>query len=55
MTFFYILKTAILITKFFSYFQLQKDAIISQDGNYRYQLSRIWDEQKPKVLFIMLM
>jgi hypothetical protein len=23
-------------------------------GEYRYQLSRIWDEAKPKVLFIML-
>jgi len=33
---------------------MKRDAIISQDGNYRYQLSRIWDEQKPKVLFIML-
>jgi len=29
-------------------------AIISEDGKYRYQLSRIWDEEKPKVLFIML-
>jgi hypothetical protein len=33
---------------------MKKGAIISQDGKYRYQLSRIWDEAKPKVLFIML-
>ena len=31
-----------------------KDAIISQDTKYRYQLSRLWDDDKPKVLFIML-
>ena len=29
-------------------------AIISQDKKYRYQLSRIWDEEKPNILFIML-
>jgi hypothetical protein len=33
---------------------MKKNAIISQDNKYRYQLSRIWDEEKPKVLFIML-
>jgi hypothetical protein len=33
---------------------MQKQAIISQDNKYRYQLSRIWDEGKPKILFIML-
>ena len=33
---------------------MKKHAIISADGKYRYQLSRIWDEDKPKVLFIML-
>ena len=33
---------------------MKKHAIISQDNKYRYQLSRIWDEEKPKVLFIML-
>ena len=33
---------------------MKKHAIISQDDKYRYQLSRIWEEEKPKVLFIML-
>lgn len=33
---------------------MKKSAIISQYGKYRYQLSRIWDEERPKVLFIML-
>ena len=33
---------------------MKKHAIISQDEKYRYQLSRIWDEEKPKILFIML-
>ena len=32
---------------------MKKQAILSQDGKYRYQLSRIWDEEKPKLLFIM--
>lgn len=32
---------------------MKKQAILSQDRKYRYQLSRIWDEQKPKLLFIM--
>ena len=31
-----------------------KGAILSDDKVYRYQLTRIWDEDKPKVLFIML-
>jgi len=31
-----------------------KGAILSADGVYRYSLKRIWDETKPKVLFIML-
>jgi hypothetical protein len=30
-----------------------KSAIISRDGQYRYALSRIWDEAKPTVLFVM--
>lgn len=29
-------------------------AVISECGNYRYSLTRIWDESKPKVMFIML-
>jgi len=33
---------------------MKKHALISQDNKYRYQLSRIWDEEKPKILFIML-
>jgi hypothetical protein len=32
----------------------QKHAILSYDGKYRYQLSRTWDKDKPKLLFIML-
>lgn len=31
-----------------------KGAILSECETYRYQLWRIWDESKPKVLFIML-
>ena len=31
-----------------------KDAILSADNVYRYRLERIWNEGKPKVLFIML-
>ena len=31
-----------------------KAAVLSADNSYRYQLSRIWDEEKPKILFIML-
>jgi hypothetical protein len=30
-----------------------KGAIISDCGKYRYQLWRIWDSSKPKVLFVM--
>ena len=33
---------------------ISKHAKISDDYVYRYQLTRIWDETKPKVLFIML-
>ena len=33
---------------------IRKYAIISADNVYRYRLERIWDEGKPKVLFIML-
>lgn len=33
---------------------MEKTAIISQDEKYRYQLSRTWDETKPRILFIML-
>lgn len=33
---------------------IRKDAILSADNVYRYRLERIWDEDKPKVLFIML-
>lgn len=33
---------------------MKKSAIISDDKKYRYSLSRIWDETKSKVLFIML-
>ena len=33
---------------------MEKNAIISEDNKYRYQLSRCWDETKPSILFIML-
>ena len=33
---------------------MNKTALLSEDNIYRYQLSRIWDEEKPKILFIML-
>jgi len=31
-----------------------KGAIISEDEQYRYQLWRIWDKDKPMVMFLML-
>lgn len=33
---------------------MKKAAILSDDKLYRYQLSRIWDDSKPSILFIML-
>lgn len=33
---------------------MEKTAILSEDNTYRYVLSRIWDDSKPKLLFIML-
>lgn len=33
---------------------MKKSAIISDCGKYRYTLSRIWDDSKKKVMFIML-
>tara|TARA_B110000967_G_C18323398_1_gene288617 strand:- start:37 stop:507 length:471 start_codon:yes stop_codon:yes gene_type:complete len=33
---------------------MKRDAIISECENYRYSLSRDWDDNKEKVLFIML-
>lgn len=33
--------------------KVEKGAVLSECGLYRYQLWRIWDDQKPKVLFIM--
>lgn len=33
---------------------MNKGAIISQDGRYRYQLSRVWDVDRPLVGWIML-
>jgi hypothetical protein len=41
-------------TKKIKYAGMKKDAKLSDDKLYRYQLTRIWDEDKPKVLFIML-
>lgn len=29
-------------------------AVISECGKYRYSLTRVWDESKPRVMFIML-
>jgi hypothetical protein len=34
--------------------EMKRAAILSDDNKYRYQLSRIWDEEKPFILFIML-
>ena len=34
--------------------QLHKTAVISRCEKYRYKLTRTWDEDKGKVLFIML-
>ena len=34
--------------------EIMRDPIISDDNKYRYQLSRIWDKDKPTILFIML-
>lgn len=33
---------------------MNKGAVISDCGNYRYSLSRVWDVQLPMLLFIML-
>lgn len=33
---------------------IKRDALISSDKKHRYSLKRIWDDKKPKVLFIML-
>ncbi len=33
---------------------MDKKATISECGQYRYQLSRSWDVEKPRVLFVML-
>jgi hypothetical protein len=32
----------------------RRDAVISDDGQYRYRLSRTWDTDKPTLAFIML-
>lgn len=33
---------------------LERDAVISECGRYRYLLRRVWDHAKPRALFIML-
>ncbi len=33
---------------------MRKDAVLSADRHYRYSLTREWDREKPKVLFIGL-
>jgi len=33
---------------------MNKTAVLSHDNIYRYQLLRSWDEENPKILFIML-
>jgi hypothetical protein len=33
---------------------MKRDAIISDDGVYRYLLTRVWDEALPRLLYIML-
>ena len=32
----------------------ETDAPITEDGKYRYYLTRVWDYKKPTLLFIML-
>lgn len=33
---------------------MDKKAVISECKKYRYSLSRVWDQEKPKVMFVML-
>lgn len=33
---------------------MERDAVISECGRYRYLLRRAWDHEKPRALFIML-
>ena len=33
---------------------MERDAVISECGKYRYLLRRVWDHDKPRALFIML-
>ena len=33
---------------------LENDAVISDCGRYRYLLRRVWDQRKPRALFVML-
>lgn len=33
---------------------VENDAVISDCGNYRYLLRRVWDHSKPRALFVML-
>ena len=33
---------------------IKRHALLSKDKKYRYSLKRVWDNDKPKVLFIML-
>lgn len=33
---------------------LERDAVISECGRYRYLLRRVWDHAKPRALFVML-
>ena len=33
---------------------LEKDAVISECGTYRYLLRRTWDHERPRALFVML-
>ena len=33
---------------------IRSSAQISEDGNYRYELSRVWDEALPSIAFILL-
>ena len=33
---------------------MERDAVISDCGKYRYLLRRVWDHEKPRALFVML-
>jgi hypothetical protein len=49
-----ILSCVYILSMYMEVGKMIKDASISECSKYRYSLSRIWDNNKPKVLFVML-